>query len=176
MSSIDHLSTGPHTVALVSLGYGGTGIDYRCCRGTCTPYVSADDFERILRETSHLFHSDRGPEQFEGAFVLDKRPAIDRHGAGCAFNSPMLDATLAEGKESPLPTNLESLAVMAPGLGGDFQVLAAKKLSQPHWRGLDFISLTAYVDHWRRLGARIGRIHSRVVVWEDPAGPSNLGL
>ena len=176
MSSIDHLSTGPHTVALVSLGYGGTGIDYCCCRGTCTPYVSADDFERILRETSHLFHSDRGPEQFEGAFVLDQRTAIDRHGAGCALSSPMLDATLPEGEESPLPTNLESLAVMAPGLSGEFQLLAVKKLSRPHWRGLDFISLTAYVDHWRRLGARIGRIHSRVVVWEDPAGPSNLGL
>ncbi len=75
MSSIDHLSTGPHTVAFVSLGYGGAGIDYRCCRTTCTPYVSADDFERILRETNHLFHSNRGPEQFEGAFVLDKRLA-----------------------------------------------------------------------------------------------------
>jgi hypothetical protein len=88
----------------------------------------------------------------------------------------MLDATLPEGEESPLGTNLENLAVMAPGLGGEFQLLADKKLSQPRWRGLDFISLTAYVDHWRRLGARVGRIRSRVVVWQDPAGPSILVL
>jgi hypothetical protein len=173
LSSIEHLSTGPHIVALVSLGYGGAGIDYRCCRGTCTPYISADDFERVLSETSHLFHADCGPEQFEAAFVVDKRPAIDRHGAGCALNSPMLDATLPEGQESPLRTGVESLAVMAPGLGGEFQLFAAVKLSQPHWRGLDFISLTAYVDHWRRLGARIGRIHDRVVAWEDPKEPSS---
>jgi hypothetical protein len=157
LSSIEHLSTGPHTVALVSLGYGGAGIDYRCCRGTCTPYVNADDFERILSETNHLFHTDCGPEQFEAAFVLDKRPAIDRHGARCAINSPMLDATLPEGQESPLRTDLESLALMAPGLGGEFQVLAAKKLIKPSWRGLDFISLTAYVDHWRRLPAGLSR-------------------
>ena len=170
MSSIEHLSTGPHTVALVSLGYGGTGIQYSCCRTTCTPYVSADDFERTLSETSHLFHADRGPEQFDGAFVLDKRSAIDHHGSGCAINSPMLDATLPDGQESPLRTDLESLTLMAPGLGGEFQLLAAKKLIEPHWRGLDFISLTAYVDHWRRLGARVGRIHARVVVWEDRGG------
>lgn len=171
LSSIDHLSTGPHTVALVSLGFGGASIDYSCCRGSCTPYVSADDFERILSETRHLFHTDCGPEQFEGAFVLDKRPAIDRHGAACAINSPMLDATLPEGEESPLRAERGNLALMAPGLGGEFQWFAVKKLTQPQWRGLDFISLTAFVDHWRRLGARIGRIHDRVVVWEDPAEP-----
>jgi hypothetical protein len=176
LSSIEHLSTGPHTVALVSLGYGGAGIDYSCCRTTCTPYVSADDFEQILSETNDLFHADRGPEQFDGAFVLDKRPAIDRHGAGCSVNSPMLDATLPEGEESPLRTDRESLALMAPGLGGEFQLFAAKKLSQPQWRGLDFVSLTAYLDHWRSLGARIGRIRDRLVVWEDPAGPSSPSL
>ena len=112
-------------------------------------------------------------EQFDGAFVLDKRPAIDLHGAGCAINSPMLDATLLEGEESPLRIDVERLAVMAAGLGGEFQLFAAKKVTQSHWRGLDCISLSSYVDHRRRLGARIGRIHDRVVVWEDPGGPSS---
>jgi hypothetical protein len=85
----------------------------------------------------------------------------------------MLDATLPEGAESPLRADRESLSLMAPGLGGEFQWFAVKKLAQSQWRGLDFISLTAFVEHWRSLGARIGRINGRVVVWESPAEPSS---
>jgi hypothetical protein len=168
LQSLEHLSTGPHKVALVSLGFGGTGIDYSCCKTTCTPYVNADDFERFLRDTEILFHKDCGVEQFEQAYVLDKRPAIERHGAGCSLNSPMLDATLPEGHQSPLGVEPESLAVMAPGLGGGFQFFAVRKLAEPKWRGLDMVSLTDYVNHWRSLGARVGRIRHRAVEWEIP--------
>ncbi len=169
MQSLEHLSTGPHKVALVSLGFGGTGIDYSCCRTTCTPYVSADDFEHILRDTEILFHKDCGAEQFEHAYVLDKRPAIERHGSGCSFNSPMLDATLPEGDQTPLLIEPDRLGALAPGLDGTFQLLAAKKLAEPKWRGLDMVSLPDYVNHWRCLGARIGRIRNRVVEWEAAA-------
>ena len=166
MQSLEHLSTGPHKVALVSLGFGGTGIDYSCCRTTCTPCVNADDFERLLRDTDILFHKDCGPEQYHGAYVLDKRPAITLHGAGCSLNSPMVDATLPEGQESPLQAELGTLAAMAPGLEGEFQFLAVRKLVQPAWRGLDMVCVATYVAHWRSLGARVGRIRHRVVDWE----------
>jgi hypothetical protein len=172
MSSTAHLSEGPHTVALVSLGFGGTGIDYGCCLSHCTPYVNADDFERILQETNLLFGRSTGPVQFEGAYVVDKRPAIERHGSCCSVNSPMLNATLPEGGESPLRIERDRLTAMAPGLDGEFQSLAVKKLAQPEWRGLDFVCLTVYVDYWRGLGARIGRIRSRIVHWEDAAETS----
>jgi hypothetical protein len=138
----------------------------------CTPYVDADDFERILRETTILFGRSTGPEQFEGAYVVDKRPAIERHGSRCSVNSPMLNATLPEGEESPLRIERETLAAMAPGLGAEFQSLAVKKLVQPAWRGLDFVCLAVYVDYWRGLGARIGRVRDRIVHWEDAAQTS----
>ena len=166
LQSLEHLSNGPHTVALVSLGFGGSWINYSCCPTTCTPYVSAHDFEHFLRDTDTLFHKDCGAEQFEGAYVLDKRPAIERHGAGCSLNSPMLDATLPEGRESPLDVEIQSLDAMASGLEGEFQFLAVRKLVQPAWRGLDMVCVAAYVAHWRSLGARVGRIRNRVVDWE----------
>jgi hypothetical protein len=169
LQSLEHLSTGPHKVALVSLGFGGTGIDYSCCRTTCTPYVNADDFERFLRDTEILFHKHCGAAQFEGAYVLDKRPAIERHGAGCSLNSPMLDATLPEGRESPLDVEIQSLAAMASGLGGAFQRLADRKLADPKWRGLDMVNVADYVSHWRSLGARVGRIRNRIVEWGIPS-------
>ena len=166
MQSIQHLSTGPHKVALVSLGFGGTGIEYSCCQTHCTPYVSADDSEHLLLDTDILFTSSCGIDQFQDAYVLDKRPAIERHGAGCSLNSPMLDATLPEGHESPLGLEAENLAAMAPGLSGAFQFLAIRKLTEPKWRGLDTVSLTVYIEHWRSLGARVGRIRNRDVEWE----------
>ena len=166
LQSLEHASIGPHMVALVSLGFGGSTIHYSCCPTTSTPYVNADDFEHFLRDTDILFHKDRGAAQFEGAYVLDKRPAIDRHGSGCSLNSPMLDATLPEGQESPLDVEMLSLAAMAPGLEGEFQILAVRKLEQPAWRGLDMVCVGTYVAHWRSLGARVGRIRNRVVDWE----------
>jgi len=60
---------------------------------------------------------------------------------------------------------------MYPVFGREFQLLAAKKLVS-RVAGLDVIPLTAYVDSVR-LGARVGRIRSAFVVWEDPEGPSN---
>ncbi len=166
MASIEHLSNGPHVVALVSLGFGGTGIDYRCCPGHCTPYVNADDFEHFLRDTDLLFTRSCGPEQFENAYVLDKRPAIDMHGSACSINSPMLDATLPDGKTAPLNMKPESLATITPGLEGMYQFLAVKKLTTPNWSGLDCVCLSDYVEHWRSLGARVGRIRNRAVEWE----------
>src|SRR5437016_21880 len=164
MQSIHRFPTGPHKVALVSLGFGGTGIQYGCCTIYSTPYVSADSFERVLQETTILFAEQGGdPEQFEDAYVLDKRPAIERHGPNCSLNSPMLDATLPEGNESPLQIDGANLAAMSPGLQGVFHFLAARKLAEPKWKGLDTVSLTDYVNHWRSLGARVGRIPNRTV-------------
>jgi hypothetical protein len=119
-----------------------------------------------LRDTEILFHKDCRAEQFDGAYVLDKRPAIELHGAGCSLNSPMVDATLPEGQESPLHVERENLAAMAPGLAGEFQLFAVRKLVQPAWRGLDMVCVATYVAHWRSLGARVGRIRNRVVDWE----------
>lgn len=167
MANREHSSSGPHAVALVSLGYGGTSCEYSCCRGSLSAGVNADAFERLFAETTYFVTRERDLEQFQGAYVLDKRPAIDRHGAKCVINSPMLDATLPDGEESRLVVNRENLALMAPGLGGTYQLLAVQKLTQQDWRGLDSVSLTPYVAHWRDLGARVGRIRGRVVVWED---------
>jgi hypothetical protein len=139
-----------HSVALVTFHHESTVFEYNCCRGSRTIDVIAAEFEKELQAAGRSFHNERRVQGFEGACVLDMRPAMDRHGKGCYYEGPLLNT-------------------MLPDDG------AANSLDQPRSSGLHWVSLTPYIVHWRDLGARVGRIRDQVVVWENSALTAESG-
>jgi hypothetical protein len=143
-----------HSVALVMFHHEGTVFEYSCCRSSRTINVIAANFERELHAAGRSFHNERSVQGFEGAWVLDMRPAMDRHGEDCFYQGPLLNTMLPDDTESQV---------------GGFEPVAVSKQNQPSSSGLHWVSLTPYIAHWRDLGARVGRIRDRVVIWEGSA-------
>jgi hypothetical protein len=143
-----------HSVALVTFHHEGTVFEYNCCRSSKTINVLAAEFERELQAAGRSFHSERRVQNFEGAWVLDMRTAMNRHGDNCFYEGPLLDTMLSGDSESQV---------------GEFGPGAVSKGNQSRSSGLHWVSLTPYIAHRRGLGARVGQICDRVVVWEGSA-------
>lgn len=118
-------------------------------------------------------HASKPSESLEipdGCPVIDKRPALKTQaGLLHAIEGPMVDVDLPDGKVSTCP---EPSSHLANGVSGSYKTLLtihqAQKDSDPEKTGaLDCVSISAYVDGWRKVGARIGHYESGSIVWDD---------
>lgn len=102
----------------------------------------------------------------EGALCIDKRPAIETHGAGVVFRSPMPSM---RGEHRPF--NIKpGESMIADAVAGD-PGNGFGSLVRGAWGGsvsLDEVPLGDYARYWRIHGARVGYVVGGVVVWDTP--------
>lgn len=102
----------------------------------------------------------------EGAFVIDKVPAIKAYGPSVVMRAPLPDidgkdtSTWAEVSQSSL---VADTLCQSPDNGFGQLIRGADKGSTC----LDTVPMAAYADYWRSHGARIGAVRGRSVVWEQ---------
>ena len=101
-------------------------------------------------------------DDFEGAWVLDKRKTLEKNPMTC-INGPMLDLRLGQGEVKRCPEPNDMLMV---GLEGSFKTLALMKKTQPMWGGLDTVGMEDYIRYWAKCGARLGWIIGWKFVWK----------
>ena len=91
----------------------------------------------------------------DGAYIEDHRPCKDRPDfVRLVVNSPMVGHGLQPGEvdRCPMPSD-----VLLTGLSGEFQLLAAKRATDPTFNGLDSVHPDAHAEYWRKAGAVIYR-------------------
>ena len=149
---------------LVEFGRGTDTVHYsQGCRST--GYGSP--------ENPHAAAADKNIP--DGVIAIDKRPAIDtQEGFAWVFRGPLVDVDLSSGKVSACPDLADSIVASAvrsdPGNvhGTMADLHDAVKKQTPNQPGpLDYVDIWAYVDGWRRVGARIGQYVGGEIVWED---------
>ena len=154
---------------VITVGNGGIGYQYESD-------LWRDDREWGHNRTSGLAYDTRPQCYFgmlmEGGIVVEKRDALSDD-PGLAARSPMLDVGLEPGKAdrlrdfcTPDNTVLQSFA------DGDGQqqfiaALALKSIEDVEFRGLDYVSLPAYIAWWRKRGAYIGKRFGDTIVWAN---------
>jgi hypothetical protein len=132
-------------------GWHGEYItEYNTC-GSITYY--SNDLDYCLKDA------------VEGCVIIDKSECGD-DGVSFVINGPMVNLELPENTVKRFSGH-EAAAFMLPGLGGDFQSLAAKAVQDREWSGLDYISLDLYVAAWKGLGAKIGYYRNGKVEWDN---------
>lgn len=145
---------------LVTFGLGGHGEELtpKChVSGYCKP-----ENWSASREASHdVIYPDGTP-------VIDKRAILEKS-PYLAFESPMVDPTLVDTEVSrcPSPDPLFAAAVQHNELGTLLNCHAAHKAKTKEPGPLDSVSVAAFVDWWRKNGARIGEIHNGSIFWEE---------
>lgn len=142
----------------------GTG----CVNGVVEPVVSAtgstcgtmSSYDRILAP----FLS----ELIEGGTVIDKWSIPDPVFSRLVISGPMCNAMLADDAVDQCP-EIPGYMLAPGGLEGGFRDLAAIKVSNPKWTGMDYVSVKTFTAMWREAGARIGKRVGNQIQWEDGA-------
>lgn len=128
---------------IVSVGHGGI---------TANIPTPQKDRERHIKNCGITIYSrelkDAKKYLMPGTFVIDKRNAIDLHGAKIAISTPMLDMDIPAGHyRHGFPESIELLDGKIPG-------------------GFDYIAPNLYVEMWRKFGAEIGEVNAEgKVIW-----------
>jgi hypothetical protein len=107
-----------------------------------------------------------------GTVAIDKRAAVETDaGYRLAINGPMVGIDLGPDQidRCPQPSALMSEAMSSHG--NEYGTLLAlqnlSKAADPAKPGpMDKVSIPAYVELWRSVGARIGRYADNAIVWE----------
>jgi hypothetical protein len=135
---------GWHAKAVGVTGEGGTLEDRDYPGGRIAGYASEAD---------------------DGALVYDGQACGDefvRH----VINGPILSLELAPDAYERF-SERHALSLVADGLGGGFQALAAKALADETWTGFDRVGVGIFEGLLRRIpGMRLGRVHGGEVTWE----------
>jgi len=99
----------------------------------------------------------------DGAWMVDVRACPDLEHA--VFSAPLLELGLEADESQTFGEDKQAaMARMLPGLGGMAQAVAVGNLAGT--LNLDRASLSAWLDHWRKAGAKIGRVSAAGIVWE----------
>jgi hypothetical protein len=104
----------------------------------------------------------------EGAYAIDKRPSIAKHGARVVFASPLPDV---RGEYRAAPDLTPGASFIADALAADTGngYGALVKGARAGAVCLDSVPLDAYADYWRRHDAKIGRVRAGRIEWEPEA-------
>lgn len=107
------------------------------------------------------------PRAVLGAWVVDTRPAVDKHGARAVLAAPLVnvalpDATVDRIDVSPGASLVADVVAREPGNGFGTLVLGARAGVM----NLDTVSTVAYVAYWRRHGAKVGRVTTSGILYE----------
>lgn len=156
-------------IGLALVGVYANGID---TRDEGKRYASTFSVSGCREQTIEDFIARADYRIADGAYCIDKRPSIAKHGAGVVFRSPMPDM---QGRTDPAPDITPGASMVAdavagePGNGFGAMVRAARAGGLC----LDSVPLDAYADYWRRHDARIGRVRAGRVEWEpEPPAPA----
>lgn len=152
-------------VAVLSLGFGGVAAE---CRDGC-----------------HITYYDRRTAPYlgdviMGGYVIDKRPAINQHGAGVVLRSPMVDGKLAPGDVDRFDrSRLDGAGgFVARAITEDAENpvagLAGLMLADPTFGGFDFVAPDQYAAYWGRHGAAVGIRTNDKIVWTDGREPTPI--
>ena len=137
---------------LLSVGYGGTVAEAVNC------HTSGGSLESYL------------PQTVLGAWVLDKRPAIDKHGPGVVFSAPLVNVALADDVVDRIDVTpgtsivADTLAKDCPNAFG-----SVVRGARAGVMNLDTVSTRGCVAYWRRYGAKVGRVTTSGILWEPAA-------
>lgn len=137
------------TYQLLTIGRGGAGAqapNVRSSGGTLESYV---------------------PQAVLGAWVVDTRPAVAKHGAPVVFAAPLVDVSLPDDEVSKLDVSAGQSIVadtVAREQRGGFGAIV--RGARAGLVNLDSVSTTAYVRYWRQRGALCGRVTTSGILWE----------
>lgn len=145
----------------ITLALAGVYAEGVCADGRST-FSASGCRERTLEE----FVSNADRPIAEGAWVIDKREAIARHGAKSVFRSPLPD--ISGHQSGPSPDISPGASIIADALSTDpsngFGALVLGARSGAVC--LDTVGMVEYAAYWRNLGAKVGRVYGGVIVWE----------
>ena len=142
-----------HVIHYIHTPEPGSSLNYSRC--TLSGYERPDTFNVTGESRSDDIN-------LEGAFVLDKRAVLEDR-PGLAVSMPMVDSELKPEAVDRCP---QPSGAMLAGLQGSFKQLATIKAADPKFSGLDTVSVETFVDLWRKVGARVGRIIDGQIEWE----------
>ena len=146
------------TIRCIGIGNGGFSAHAEPQGSTSCSISGYDrDPDRVVSDLARRDH-------VEGAYVIDKRPAIDRRdGVRIAMRAPLLDLS---NNARPFVPSDQTTALLGPGgVSGAYRgILAAAMVGSVN---LDSCTLDDYVDYWRAAGARVGLVINGAIVWES---------
>lgn len=152
-------------IKAMTFGLGGNmGYFDSKHRETTSWYVRPEHLQACI-DAGHY-----GKEEMEGCILIDLRQAVEKNPM-LVFHEPLLDVRLQDGEterfadlaENVTPGLVEAVTSHSPVLA--HCVAQAEKSEE--YRGLDTVSLPAFVQWWRDHGAVFGVVQDGIVKWED---------
>jgi len=160
----------PDRIVLVTFGLGGCTAYLAPQKDFGTCFIQGYEHPETWDQHAHEYENRPTPTIVEGAILLDKRAVLEND-PRTSFNSPLVDPALQSGEEERLSTENVS-ETMLRGLGGSFRLLAAHKKANSEWRGLDSVSVDAYVQWWTERGAKVGVFANGRSQWQSEQVPT----
>ena len=154
--------------ALMTFGKGGHQIYYR------------DKFWRRKSTLSGYSRPDDptvATDLPDGLPVINKRAVIDNDNAiHLLISGPMVNVSLDDGEVSYLSDTLKSIVAQTVkadrgnSMGGLVRLQEEHRASTATTPGpLDEVSVPAYIELWRQVGAPIGAVKDGLIVWDMEA-------
>lgn len=149
-----------YTCRLISFGKGGHREEYASGSGpwegrsTLSGYDRPEDWQPRERT------------DYSDCVVLDTRAATDTEaGFRWVFRGPLLNPDLPDGGREDCP-DPSFIAGFPNGFGTLARLQIAHTATEKAPGPLDQVSRAEYVEGWRAVGARVGRVEAGKLVWE----------